>query len=910
MNTNSAMSEKTVNRLGRIAVALAAAWFVVHVAVYVFGLCNLEHVVYKHLEHALKHFFGWQALGFLVLAIIVSARRPSVAGRVLGGYLALSAVALLAFSKDAAMVARFAAFLAWMACTTNSMKLAIRRAAGERYATWGVAMAAVYAAAVPVAFVLGILNAITPAIVGAIAVAVALPGSVAWLRYLLRYVANLRGRRAPYANDRVIGDVQPEPGAINIVGFCLLEVMGLVLAAQFVVACTSEIASDSSSIYLPYMLRVVADHGLSHQYACWYRLQPMGTQTYNAAIIAVGSVAVAKWFSWFALAALATLVVEEAARRSGSRNVGLFAGAAVVSCPILANLFGTLYVDHPLTLLCTAGFVVMFRALQPPCLRGLLLSAIMMAAVVQIKYPGLVFAVVWGLFLTFVLLRKCGWSLALQWSLATAAFFVALGSPWFVYVYMGTGNPFYPFLDSWFPSPYWPKGFHAPIGVGYPSHLGIKEAAAYPWEVFFRTSHYVEGCDGALSFWWLALVPCWFLAMPRFTKKPNGPSTNAFAYWDMAAAGSATIGCILLYTPYVRYWLPGYPLLVASCVLAAAKLIRSADWRLAANWPTVFSGVALALLLLLPMPQLCLNLPWDAYAKRISTEEYLERYFPGQQAIKRFNRIVKPTDGVLCTGCGVYLVGGHPYNFDFWWNDIHRIHDSASFADFCRRYDIRYWLIDRSRSNAFPWLAKEQAIVAKYWTDARIVAAGQTVVAYDVRSAKFETPSLSRQEWPATIDNPEKARTHAGTRRNWVNLGDVAAKTDADAIVMQGNSKIGHVIRPERPGCLCRIEFNAWSDVLTHPLIDFTWYDADGRVVEQQHGATLGESDYSFPFYVTMPPNANYGRIDVREWQQQTIRWKSCSVVFWRQAASVATRHDTPDIDSTNANSRNREKTR
>ncbi len=130
------------------------------------------------LEHVLKHFFGWQALGFLVAAIVATTRRPSATGRVLGGYLALSTAALLAFSQNAAMIASLALLLLWMACTVQGMRLAIARAAGQRYATWGVATAAVYAALVPICFFLGLLDAITPPIVAALAVATALPGAV------------------------------------------------------------------------------------------------------------------------------------------------------------------------------------------------------------------------------------------------------------------------------------------------------------------------------------------------------------------------------------------------------------------------------------------------------------------------------------------------------------------------------------------------------------------------------------------------------------------------------------------------------------------------------------------------------------------------------------------------------------
>ena len=45
----------------------------------------------------------------------------------------------------------------------------------------------------------------------------------------------------------------------------------------------------------------------------------------------------------------------------------------------------------------------------------------MMGSMVQVKYTGLIFAVVWGLFLAVVLLRKCGWRVALRWSAAAGA---------------------------------------------------------------------------------------------------------------------------------------------------------------------------------------------------------------------------------------------------------------------------------------------------------------------------------------------------------------------------------------------------------------------------------------------------------------------------------------------------------
>ena len=82
---------------------LAAAWFLVHVLFYI-GRCQCRFELLYPLADIVRHFFGWQAGGFFALAMVVGSRRPASVGRVLGAYLALSTLALLACSHNAAMV--------------------------------------------------------------------------------------------------------------------------------------------------------------------------------------------------------------------------------------------------------------------------------------------------------------------------------------------------------------------------------------------------------------------------------------------------------------------------------------------------------------------------------------------------------------------------------------------------------------------------------------------------------------------------------------------------------------------------------------------------------------------------------------------------------------------------------------
>ena len=70
----------------------------------------------------LRHFFGWQAAGFLALAFVVGIARPAIAGGALVGYLIVSTFVLLAFSHDAVFVAKLALLLLWAACAVGGMR--------------------------------------------------------------------------------------------------------------------------------------------------------------------------------------------------------------------------------------------------------------------------------------------------------------------------------------------------------------------------------------------------------------------------------------------------------------------------------------------------------------------------------------------------------------------------------------------------------------------------------------------------------------------------------------------------------------------------------------------------------------------------------------------------------------------
>jgi hypothetical protein len=661
-----------------ILLRVAVLWFVVHAAVY--AICVVTQLDKTPLgEGNWWLFVCSQALGLLAVLSSIGKRNANKVGAATGFYLLLSTIALLAVSQDIQLITKFALFILWMACAIGGMRHLLGRTFGGAFGTWGLAVASVYAALVPACFLLGLIHAITPGVVAFLAIATASPGAVLEFRRIRTTTA----RCSAFWNR--LGTVE-----------CLLaELTWLTVAIAFVCASTIPVLSDAPRVHLPYIHQLIADGGLTYQYPCWHRLQVMAFQVCCATFATIGSDLVGTWLSWFALPAIVGLIGEEVFRRSRSLRLSLCAAAAVLCCPILVRVATSLQIDHIITLLCTAGMVALFRSLKPLDFRGIFLSAMLMGVMAELKYTGVIFAIVWWCYLAVLLLQRCRWQIAARVAVAAGIVFVLMAMPWYIYVYLGTGNPVYPFLLNWFPSPYWVQDYtqQAIIEQDFKLRPGIFGVLAFPWDATYNTHRLVHGLDGFMGYLVLGLAPCWFLRRSRLTR----------LYRNMMLVGLIMVAAVVAYTPYTRYWMPAYPLLTASCVLAAGATIHGSRWQPKSpkNAIQATTGLVVALLLCAPLAWLYFPRAWIEYSKQISTAEHVEKRFPGYDAIKKLNTILKPNEGVLCTDYdGVYLIHGPAYAFPMREKDpyscslrIYQLHDVATFTAFCRRYGIRYWVV-------------------------------------------------------------------------------------------------------------------------------------------------------------------------------------------------------------------------
>jgi len=842
-------------RFDRAVPWIVAIWTAVHLAFYVGLIRDIPSVWREHAQGS--DFFRWQLVGFLLLWFLSARVRSPMAGRVCAGYLALSTLVLLGLSRDPAQVAGLAVFIGWGVCTANGVRLALGRIANEKLATWGVAVGATYAILLPVAFFLGILGGLSFWPVALTGAAMAAPGAAHAIRNLRRLPRAVLGR----CND------------LDCVELAVLEAVWLLVALGFVGASVDEVWSDAVRVHLPYVHETALQQDLTHQYACIYRLQVMGVQTCYAAFYVLGGDILVKWFSWLVVPLTALLVGEEVWGRSGSRPLALFAGAATLGCPLLLFLSTSAYIDHVLVLLCTTAFFMLLRAMSPPSLGGVMASAVVIAAVAQTKYTGLMYGALWALLLLVGLLRQLPWRQSLRWCVASGACAGLVAAPWYAYVYAGTGNPVYPFLHNWFPSPFWDGSVEIVNNVNSIFHLrpGIVSWLVFPWTATFHTGRIVEGCNGFLGFWTIALLPCLLLAF----------RAGRTQFLDLTAAGLLMIGMMLTTTPYARYWLPGYPALMASLTLALGCVLGRGGWK-PSQGVRMACGFVLLGLLLLPLAFWLTSDSWAVFSKRLSPEERLSRHFPGYPAVLELNRRLASDEGVICTGyLGVHKVQGRAYEFFPCWNAAHHITDLPSFDAFRARHGIRYWVVDRGRADLYHAYA-QLGIPQHYWTDARLVAAYSTVAIYDLQQ-ETKTAVPVEHEVAATISPGGSPPAAPAGTAGWTDLSPSpreGVRLSDGAIEVGALGMVGHRFAV-RAGSRCEVLVELQAENSGLAIVEATWLNGEEVVGHVVGYVSTGPALFSASLHAPVPPGAREGWVYVRPYDGQPVRLKHAAIKFW-----------------------------
>ena len=207
-------------------------------------------------------------------------------------------------------------------------------------------------------------------------------------------------------------------------------------------AAAPEISPDGSGYHLGNVARDWRTGGFDWEYHSIYSSLGQGIEMLFLVAYAIGRHPAAALVHMTFQAALPWLLVCYG-RRFGFPGVGAFAGLVVYACPVAGISGASAYNDLAVATLIFAGFYLIEVNYQNINLNSMFLCGLLAGYSYAVKSTA-------GLMLPFA----AGMARGRRW-LALTLGAAAMAGPWLIRNWIWLKNPAAPFLNSWFPNPYW-----------------------------------------------------------------------------------------------------------------------------------------------------------------------------------------------------------------------------------------------------------------------------------------------------------------------------------------------------------------------------------------------------------------------------------------------------------------------
>jgi len=800
----------------------------------------------------LKDLFLSQFIVFtVVLASYTLSPLDRFRGKILVAFFIISTIYVISIPGLWEFASGFFGFVFWILLASMTVRFLLRLIS-PRISTWGLSAGILIASLIPVWFFLGLAGILNIWTVGFVCVLLVTPGL-----WLTKHELPCLFRSL----DKTLGRLDP-------VGFASLELLFILLTIAFIWTFSPEAGSDSARSHLPLARSIASSGSISQYFVSWGHFMPKAAQTWSAAAIIIGGFQLSKWLSWMYLVLAGLLIQEEMFHRTKNQSFSIMSTAVILSCPFLIYLSTTLYIDHFILLLNLTALILVFRSQGPNQISILMLSALVMGGLVQVKYNTLFFGIIWSSVVALYLFKSLGIWKALKWGSAIAVVFLASACPWYIFTYWSTGNPLFPYLNQVFQSPLWPSGVETTLGQDkYILGDDIFSLISFPWTITFLTSQFSVRPNGFMGYWMLGLLPFGLFGLSKtWFKRSLG----------LTLTGVAGIILICMVTLNIRYWLPAYPLVMCGILLGAYDLYEKIQIRLNTD-VKMLAGLILMVMVILTIPFWTgfnhLGLwTWEVYSGQKSKSEWSRFMHLGTPAVEALNRIVQEDDGVLCTNYeAVYAVNARSYDFPFWHTNILDLQSGDDFAEFVNKNRIQYWLINLRSTDDNHFFNGRVDTRNRYFTDDRLVSASHQVAIFDVS----ESPRHNRlQEYEKL--NPELVLCEPATPdcSDWL----YSNPTDGKTVTVQEEGKItvpadGNILKVfEIPENSSMVEFTirTTSNDSTTLILSLEWLDSDRKQFDKIQGGISSRLKYDLfkgPIYGNIPPDAEFVRIRIRPWR-------------------------------------------
>ena len=374
-----------------------------------------------------------------------------------------------------------------------------------------------------------------------------------------------------------------------------------VLMMHWLIALEPEVGSDALAMHLavPSMIAQQGRFAFDFQSYLW-ALMPMGGDFAFTGVYLAGGEAAARLLN-FAMIVFLAAMVYQASRRWLTPGRAAVSAALFASTPLVQLVTGSLFVENVWAALIVAACLALWTGETAA-------GAILLGAAFSTKL-GTAAYLLPAIALGWLALRKT--ERRFRTAASAAVLFLVFAAPPYLYAWIRTRNPIFPFANAWFRSPY----FDPTVSLA-----DLRYPPAHNWsalyDLTFHSANFIEGQNGALGFqYFLLLLPLLLL----FRRK---------APWAPVAFGAAGAVITFWSVPNLRYLYPALPLISIGL-----------GWMLSEIPALVFAMVPVMALNLWFLPSSGWSHREFALFSRPQVEQYLRASAPQRGLIEILNRV-------------------------------------------------------------------------------------------------------------------------------------------------------------------------------------------------------------------------------------------------------------------------------
>lgn len=516
----------------------------------------------------------------------------------------------------------------------------------------------------------------------------------------------------------------------------LYQGMFFSICLAFVAAYAPETYSDAMRVHVPHMAEMVRVGGLTPNTYMYAALQPSPFQLLVASgYLFLGQLG-AKWITLLIGICGIALIIREVYDLSGRRFISLTTGFLLITIPFIWLWLTTNYYDWPMTVFCLATFNCLRRFFEDD-IKYLPLVGVFSGFAISIKFNAALFVI--PLFIFSVILFHNRFSEAFmkqrRYFIFSIIGFLVVLTPWLVLIWHWTGNPFFPFLNGIFKSPYISSEF---LRVVLGKHhllfkfpLGAWDLIAWPWSLTFETRYFGETVNGAIGpFFLAAFVPATALVATGIIQLPTDGRLSRLVILMALTAVTYLAAVVFLMegTPYIRFWLPVIALFFVaggvsltalsrymptmslasqvgfSAILVVVAISILFGWGVRLNW-AASNGIA-----------------WNLYRGKISRDQYLQPLTGNVYTYVNAN--LKQGESVLAVG---YNFLSEINGFSLQLNPVFDLNlgpnSLTKYDKLVGKLNVRYWIVSddfRGKGAKNPFY-NSIGVEQKYWLDRSLV---------------------------------------------------------------------------------------------------------------------------------------------------------------------------------------------